>query len=277
VNCVICRQRKCAVGVLCERCSEELVEGVMISPEQIESTFAGATPAALVDMWGHPHHLDVTTTIGRAAASGMSIVEPSVSRAHAQLARTERWIVRDLASTVGTFVNDRAIAGEHELHDRDRVRFGEVAFYFLADAPRLPPRPQGNIPTHQLPPTPLPRQLTNRAVMPFELHAPSGGGGGFVVIAGKQVQLTTPQYELVEQLVHAMLADVARPDDVRGFVPASALFKLSLESSDPSEDHVRQLVRRVRRLLAKAELGDLIEVRRGVGYRLHVMPRLDSN
>jgi len=42
---------------------------------------------------------------------------------------------------------------------------------------------------------------------------------------------------------------------------------------DPSEDHVRQLVRRVRRALSRAEMGDLIEVRRGVGYRLRVLPR----
>ena len=70
-----------------------------------------------------------------------------------------------------------------------------------------------------------------------------------------------------------MLADAEKPDDMRGFVAMTELMKLSLDVSDPGEDHVRQLVRRVRRALVKAEIGDLIEARRGVGYRLRVIPR----
>jgi DNA-binding response OmpR family regulator len=87
------------------------------------------------------------------------------------------------------------------------------------------------------------------------------------------VQLTTPQYELMQLLVRKMQADAGKPADMRGFVAMSELMKLSLDVPDPGEDHVRQLVRRVRRALIKAEVGDLIEAKRGVGYRLRVIPR----
>jgi DNA-binding response OmpR family regulator len=70
-----------------------------------------------------------------------------------------------------------------------------------------------------------------------------------------------------------MLADAGKPDELRGFVGMGELMKLSLDVPDPGEDHVRQLVRRVRRALIKAEVGDLIEAKRGVGYRLRVIPK----
>jgi DNA-binding response OmpR family regulator len=69
-----------------------------------------------------------------------------------------------------------------------------------------------------------------------------------------------------------MISDAGKPDDERGYVPMAELLKLSLDVPDPGEDHVRQLVRRVRKALLKAELGDLIEAKRGVGYRLRVIP-----
>jgi hypothetical protein len=271
----VCGSRGASIGVLCERCSEELADGVVLAPQQLEANGAGATPAALVDLWGYPHHLGAKTTLGRAADSDLTILEPSVSRVHADLEQGEPWVVRDLGSTAGTFVNGEPVRGSRPLRDGDCVRFGDVAFYFVASAPRLPPRAKLDVPTHHHPTKQTTRiELVNRPEVPFELHAPSGGGGGFAVIDGKHVQLTAPQFELVERLVRAMVYDVG-PDEQRGFVPATALFGLSLDSADPSEDHVRQLVRRVRRLLAKAELGDLIEVRRGVGYRLRVMPKLE--
>ena len=105
------------------------------------------------------------------------------------------------------------------------------------------------------------------------LQAPRGGGGGLVVIDGRPVQLTTPQYELMALLVDRMRSDAAKPDDERGFVAMTELMRLSLDVSNPGDDHVRQLVRRVRRALLKADIGDLIEAKRGVGYRLRVVVR----
>ena len=271
VTCAVCRRNAASRGAACESCLAALAGPVEIAPQQLESRAPDATPAALIDVFGHPHHLVPATQVGRAADRDLVIVEPSVSRTHAELVQDgDAWQVRDHGSTCGTFVNDRPVGEGAVLHDGDRVRFGDIAFYFVTGAARLPPPPMVTDPgTVRLPPRPTRRQLP---AVPIQLGAPSGGGGGFVVIAGKLVQLTTAQYELIERLVDRMRRDADKPDAVRGFVPAGELVTLSLDSSDPGEDHVRQLVRRVRRALIKAEIGDVIEARRGLGYRLKLVP-----
>jgi two-component system, cell cycle response regulator len=57
----------------------------------------------------------------------------SVSRQHAELARDVRgtWMVRDLGSTNGTFVNDRRTS-EVTLKDGDQLKFGDVVYKFLS-------------------------------------------------------------------------------------------------------------------------------------------------
>jgi DNA-binding response OmpR family regulator len=111
--------------------------------------------------------------------------------------------------------------------------------------------------------------------MTFKLHEPTGGGGGLVEVDGKQVQLTTTQFELMALMVRRMAAEAHQPEIVRGFVRSSELIAdLSWDTHDPTENHVKQLVRRVRRALIKSEIGDLIESRHRFGYRLRAIPRL---
>src|SRR5205823_11734722 len=113
------------------------------------------------------------------------------------------WRLRDVGSTCGTYIDDRPIAAETALRDGDRVRFGEVAFYFVLSTIWLPPLPERReVGTARLPRSTAtqPIQRHARETLPLQLRAPSGGGGGFVVIDGKNVQLTTAQFELVELL-----------------------------------------------------------------------------
>ena len=212
--------------------------------------------------------------MGRADIShGLVIVEPSVSRAHALLEKRDRWYVKDVASSSGTFVNDKPVK-EQALTSGDRVRFGDIEFFFVTTQGPLPPSPDPidvatvRAPAQGTQPLPLRPQT-----VPIMLQAPRGGGGGVVVIAGRPVQLTTPQYEFMALLVSRMRDDAGKPKELRGYVAMSELMRLSLDVSDPGDDHVRQLVRRVRRALLKADIGDLIEVKRGVGYRLRVVPK----
>ena len=73
-----------------------------------------------------------------------------------------------------------------------------------------------------------------------------------------------------------MASETDQPDLVRGFVRSSELIAgLSWDTRDPSENHVKQLVRRVRRVLMKSALGDLIESRHRFGYRLRAVPARD--
>ena len=62
--------------------------------------------------------------IGRGEGCDLELAEPSVSRIHARLAfRGGAWIIQDLASTNGTWVNGREV-GRFRLRPGDRVSLG---------------------------------------------------------------------------------------------------------------------------------------------------------
>lgn len=269
MKCAVCGKHDARAGVLCETCSDALDGSSPIWPEQIELRGPGALPAALIDPWGQPHHLDPQTAVGRSIEPmKLVVLDPSVSRRHAGLTFADNaWTLSDLGSFVGTYINDQKIEQPTILHHGDRIRFGDIAMYFVDTAPRLEQR--FDIATYRLPKG----QMPGLPEVPMSLQVPSGGGGAFGVIDGKRFQLTTPQYELLELLSERMRKESGKPDSSRGFVALSELNRLSLDVPDPGEQHVRQLVYRVRRLLLNAGVGDLIEVRRGVGYRLRVVPK----
>lgn len=292
--CPVCRIRAAQIGVLCEECRDELSSPMRITQEQLQLHGGRPTAAALIDLWGRPHRLDPRTLIGRQVeGAGLAILEPSVSRHHAHLTLDgEKWTLRDLGSANGTYQDDKVIDGAVELRGGNRIRFGQIAFYFVEDVTRLPiPRwgrvtpstvqtfsdERGPQPVRRAPPTPLPDEEPTDVglpVMSFKLHEPTGGGGGLVEVDGKQVQLTTTQFELMALMIRRMAGEVHQPELVRGFVRSSELIAdLSWDTREPSENHVKQLVRRVRRALMKAEIGDLIESRHRFGYRLRAIPR----
>jgi hypothetical protein len=69
-------------------------------------------------------------TVGRAGASDIVLDEPFVSSTHARLfPRGQFYIVEDLGSTNGTFVNERAVT-DAELRLDARVRIGETVFRY---------------------------------------------------------------------------------------------------------------------------------------------------
>jgi DNA-binding winged helix-turn-helix (wHTH) protein len=273
-------------------------------PEQVQPHGMRPTMAALVDLWGRPHRLDPRTIVGRQVdGAGLAVLEPSVSRHHAHVTLDgDVWTLRDLGSANGTYLDDKLIDAPVQLHEGDRVRFGQIAFYFIEDVTKLPTPKLGRTATATIrpadlpiiaatqpatrpPTTPLAAQFapiedeeepTNVGLpmMSFKMHEPTGGGGGLVEVDGKQVQLTTTQFELMALMIKRMAGEVHQPELVRGFVRSSELIAdLSWDTREPSENHVKQLVRRVRRALIKSEIGDLIESRHRFGYRLRAIPR----
>lgn len=296
--CPVCRIRAAQIGVLCEECRDELSSPMRITQEQLQLHGGRPTQAALIDLWGRPHRLDPRTLIGRQVeGAGLAILEPSVSRHHAHVTLdSEKWTLRDLGSANGSYQDDKLIDGPVELRSGNRIRFGQIAFYFVEDVTRLPiPRwgrvtpstmqtlpdaaeraERGARPVRLEPPPLADEEPTDVGlpVMSFKLHEPTGGGGGLVEVDGKQVQLTTTQFELMALMIRRMASEVHQPELVRGFVRSSELIAdLSWDTREPSENHVKQLVRRVRRALMKAEIGDLIESRHRFGYRLRAIPR----
>jgi hypothetical protein len=272
--------------VLCEPCAARLRGVHALCPEQITSHVSVAPErAGLVDQWGRVHGLGSMTQIRRQVVNnGIAIAEPSVSRTHAnvRLVATDRWEVQDLGSSNGTSVNGERIDVK-VLTRGDVVAFGHVAFYF-AVGPVLVSC-TSNHPITTVKPEPPPRILYDDEALLEEtfsglrhadlrLLAPGGGGGGVLEIDGRAVQLTLIQLELFQVLWKRMMSEVGMDERVRGYVRSSELLgTLAWDTPKPDDNHMKQLVRRVRRTLSRAGIPDIIESRHGFGYRLSIAPR----
>lgn len=78
--------------------------------------------------------------IGRQAGATLKIGNASVSRRHAVIEKDgDRFIIADLGSRNGTFVNDVPVR-RRELQHGDRVRIGESQFFFLYEETEEPAR-----------------------------------------------------------------------------------------------------------------------------------------
>lgn len=70
-------------------------------------------------------------TVGREPGNTLVLREDTVSARHAVLRHERgRWLLEDLDSTNGTFVNGRPVHGTVRLGKGDEVRFGHVALRF---------------------------------------------------------------------------------------------------------------------------------------------------
>ncbi len=292
-TCTACSSEPAEIGLLCEDCREAIAGPFWLIPEQIVDSRIRPTRAVLIDAWGRPHRLDARSVVGRRVArAGLLVLDATVSRSHAELVwneTTDTWSLTDLQSTNGTTLDDEPVSGTVALPARARVMFGQVGFYFVADAASLPPveldpafsttvptgGADGHPPGADLATTDwedIGTAVGMRALR-IRLAEPTGGGAGFVEVGNRRVSLAGIQFELMAALVKRMAEDVHQPQLVRGFVRSAELIEtLSWDSSQPTHDHIKQLVRRVRRVLTRANIGDLIEARYRFGYRLRVIP-----
>ena len=66
-------------------------------------------------------------TIGRAAENDVAIRDMRLSRQHAQIRQqAQEWVIVDLGSTNGTYVNDKRITGPQVMRPGDRIVLGET-------------------------------------------------------------------------------------------------------------------------------------------------------
>ncbi|MFQ5858115.1 MAG: FHA domain-containing protein [Anaerolineae bacterium] len=89
--------------------------------------------AALIHEGGARHPLDQPrVTLGRADDNDVVVDDTYASRMHAEVVREgHRFVVRDLDSTNGTFVNGRRLTAPHLLSHSDEVRIGGARFTFI--------------------------------------------------------------------------------------------------------------------------------------------------
>jgi pSer/pThr/pTyr-binding forkhead associated (FHA) protein len=105
-----------------------------------------------------------TLTLGRSECD-IVLNNPTVSRRHAVLKRTDRaWIVEDLGSANGTWVNGRRIS-RSMLGNGDHLALGEARFFFCDEHPLTPIEPRRDA-TALRPRESAPANSTSSAVPP---------------------------------------------------------------------------------------------------------------
>ena len=83
---------------------------------------------------GHEFPLAETQSIGRLARNEIAIDDTRMSRSNTRVYRLgKRWMVEDLKSKNGTFLNGKTIL-KSVLNDNDEIRVGETHFSFIAEA-----------------------------------------------------------------------------------------------------------------------------------------------
>ena len=94
---------------------------VLVGPQNGDAAGAVATP----------HRLGSSTYIGRSEESHIRVQRPSVSRQHALVsAGPTGFMIQDLHSQNGTYINGERITESASLNDGDRVTLGDAEFVF---------------------------------------------------------------------------------------------------------------------------------------------------
>jgi pSer/pThr/pTyr-binding forkhead associated (FHA) protein len=263
VSCLLCSSPR-SIGVLCTS-HGVAIASPGITSEQIFSR-VGQPIASLLDAWGLTHGLADGSRIGRDPRVDVAVLHASVSSEHATIKLVDgKWHIVDNTSRNGTEVEGTRIT-EHALTAGSTIRLGDVKFYFWPEVlPKIEP-PSGSgrtAPTRR-----------DELVFSAKVTTPRGHqldlrqrvDGGVLRINDSSIELAAMEFGLLQLLVErrrtvsdAELAYVAWHEIADA---------LSFRSVQADSENVRELVHRVRRKLASVHADDLIESKRGVGYRL---------
>jgi len=252
-------------GYLCDAHGKAIASH-SVATEQLVGN-SEAPVATLLDTWGTALPIGATAKIGRdPKACEIAILHASVSQHHATLSRDgARWFVEDAGSRNGTFVDDERV-GKELVTRGARLRFGEVALFFVDEVLVPLPRPEGpgrTAPTHR-----------DQLVFSAQLRTPAGVRielsqrieGGIVRANDALIDLGRLEFRLLQVLTEARRN---APDPEMAYQSWSQLAEqLEFRSHEADSENVRELVRRVRRKLQTAGIDDLIESKHGVGYRV---------
>jgi pSer/pThr/pTyr-binding forkhead associated (FHA) protein len=84
-----------------------------------------------------------TLTLGRSSGNDVPLPDGQISRRHARLQRLPQgWLLLDLKSANGTWVNGYQVVGPHLLQDGDQITLGEQRMVFHVDRGAPPPVPR---------------------------------------------------------------------------------------------------------------------------------------
>jgi pSer/pThr/pTyr-binding forkhead associated (FHA) protein len=263
VNCLLCTSPR-SIGALCTA-HGVAIAAPGITSEQIISRVTGAT-AAFIDAWGCAHPIADGTRIGRDTTVDLAVLHASVSSEHATLkVEGTEWHIIDHASRNGTEIEGVRVT-DGVLTAGATIRLGDVKFYFWPEnLPKLePPRGSGRTaPTRR-----------DELVFSAKVTTPRGQlldlrqrvDGGVLRIEESSIELAAMEFGLLQLLVERRRQV---PDAELAYVAWHEIADaLAFKSVQADSENVRELVHRVRRKLGAVHADDLIESKRGVGYRL---------
>ncbi|MFN8557232.1 MAG: FHA domain-containing protein [Dehalococcoidia bacterium] len=192
---------------------------------------------------GKAHELRIpATTIGRDSDNDIVLPSSRISRFHARVEWDgDQFILSDLGSKNGSFVNGRRLTGPYALHHYDLITLPELTLRFEAAAVTVTWKPES------APPSWL---QINRATAE-------------VWVDGAPIHLTTKEF-LALGLLEAKGGDLVTKDDLAAAVWPEL-------GGAVSDDSIEQLVSRLRRKIqGGAETSRLVTVR-ALGYRLRTV------
>jgi hypothetical protein len=263
VACLLCSSPR-SIGVLCTT-HGVAIASPGITSEQVFSRVQDGV-ASLVDAWGCAHAVIDGSRVGRDPRVDVAVLHASVSSEHATFKHAgATWRIIDNTSRNGTEVDGKRVT-DGVLASGVTIRLGDVKFYFWPEAlPKMePPRGQGRTaPTRRDELVFSARVVTPRG---HALDLRQRVDGGVLRISDSSIELAAMEFGLLQLLVERRrnVAD-AELAYVAWHEIADAL---SFRSVQADSENVRELVHRVRRKLANVQADDLIESKRGVGYRL---------
>jgi len=203
------------------------------------------------------------------------VLASSVSREHAELRQTDTgWHVRDLGSRNGTFVDGVRAQGRQPLGLRSLVKIGDVALWFLSEVIHEPVAPP-SMATASAGSGLVRYYLSPGALELCLVGANEGAAGGALLSRTRGAEawsergLAPLEYQLLRALSARATEEADSPSSVRGCVQTRQLAReLPFQSKYANEENVRQVVRRLRGVLAELGVDGILAVAPGRGYYL---------
>lgn len=191
----------------------------------------------LRDLSGNKHHLsNHDNYLGRSPENNIVIASKRVSRQHARIWREGRsWMLDDLSSANGTFLNQERVLAPIVLRDGDTITIGDVEFSYFD--------PEATIRDDLFP--------------ELEIDVP----GGVVRINRQAVSLSPKEFALIKYL-HEHLGEVCSKDDISTAVWPEY-------QGEVYDYQIENLIRRLRTKLEPDPADPMILLTiRGLGYKL---------
>lgn len=267
------------VGALCRRCAHDVAPCEGLIADHVRSTVDPTDAEAwLVDGFGGAHAIGARATIGRNQDGAVVVLAASVSREHAELVRGDAgWTARDLGSRNGTLVGGARISERTPLPARVELKIGDVALWFLAEVADEP-SPPVMMETGGAGAGIARYQLRLGGVELCVLGGDASGGGALLSRAAgpgdsagsgawTERGLAPLEFQLLRTLCARAHDEAQLPSAVRGCVATKQLARdLPFLSKYANEENVRQVVRRLRSVLAEAGADGALAVVPGRGY-----------